>query len=1037
MGVSDFFIKHPVVAWVMAILVMLAGAFSFWRLPVSQFPEIALPQIVVSASWPGASAKTMEDTVTQIIEQQISGVDGLLYMEANSDSTGNANIAFTFEHGTDVDIAQVQIQNKVQLAMPMLPEQVQRLGVKVTKSSAGILMIMALISTDKADSGDLGDYLANHLQEPLSRVPGVGQVTTVTTQFAMRIWMDPLRMTHYKLNPEDIAEAVRQQNNQGIAGQTAAWPVVEKQEINVMLNGSSRLKTVEDFENIIIKSQTDGSILRLGELARIELAPEREDKVIRINGQPAASLIFGLAPGANALETARRIRSRLEDLSKFFPAGMSYIITYDTTPFVEISIHEVYRTLVEAIVLVCLVIYLFLQSLRATFIPVLAIPVVLLGVFAILAVAGYSINTLTMFGIVLAIGLLVDDAIVVVENVERLMSEKKLSAFNATVASMSEIGGALVGVALVIASIFTPMAFMSGSAGIIYRQFSITIVSAMLLSALVALTFTPALCATFLRSAKNPVKIFVLFNKYFESLTGLYARQVGWILKHQISVWVSYIAGIIAMTLLFLSLPTSFVPDEDQGAFYGMVQLPSTSSMERTEEVLAEIRNHILTNEKETVKNVLTVAGYSFFGASQNVGQLYIVLQDWDSRTSKESQVDAILARLREKFADTPQGRVVFFRPATIREMANSAGFEFELLDMGGKGHDALMAARDELIKNARARDDLFNVRSGGLDDVLQYDVNIDVESAMAHGLDKSVVDNSIAAYWGSTYINDFSDRGRTKRVYMQADAPFRMSREDFNKYRLRNASGEMTPVSIFAKVDESTGSPRLERYQGVSAVKILGEAAPGKSSGSAMSAMQELAANLPAGFGFSWTGISLQEQESGSSTLLLYAISLVAVFLCLTALYESWSIPFAVLLCMPCGLLGAVCAIWLADMPNGIYFQIGIIAIMGLSAKNSILIIVFAKELMSTGKSINVALGMAVRQRFRPIVMTSLAFVLGVTPLALNSGAGSGAQNLVGMTVVFGVLSATIFGLYLTPLFFMWINNLIRKFARVANNPE
>lgn len=1025
MNISSFFIQRPIVSWVLSILVMLIGALSFWKMPVAQFPEIALPQVIVSASFPGASAQTMDDTVTQVIEQQISGVDGLLYMESASDSTGAATLTFTFEHGTDVDTAQVQIQNKLQLAMPRLPEQVQRMGVKVTKSSAGILLIMALVSSEKLDSGDLGDYMANHVQEPLSRIKGVGQVTTPNSQFAMRIWLDPQRMAHYGLNPSDIAQAVRQQNSQGTGGQTGEYPVANAQEINVMINAASRLKTVEEFENIILKSHADGSTLRLKQVARVTLGPEKEDKIIRINGQPAASLIFGLAPGANALETAKNIRSKLDELAAWFPAGMSYIITYDTTPFVEISIHQVYRTLIEAVVLVCLVIFLFLQNFRATFIPVIAIPVVLLGTFAILGAAGYSINTLTMFGIVLAIGLLVDDAIVVVENVERLMLEENLSAHEATVASMKEIGGALVGVALVIASIFTPMAFMSGSAGIIYRQFSIAIVSAMLLSAVVALTFTPALCAGILRPAKSVWRFFEIFNKRFDRLAKIYSGQVQWILGHPLPVIALFLSAIALVAILFFHLPTSFVPDEDQGAFYGMVQLPPTASMERTEAVLSEIRDHILANEKDTVKNVLTVAGYSFFGAGQNVGQLYIVLQDWDKRKEPERQISAILERLRGRFADTPQGSIVFFRPATIREMANSAGFELELMDMAGHGHEALMAARDELIGAARNSPDLFNVRSGGLDDVLQYDVRVDVNEAMAHGLDKSEIDNAIAAFWGSAYINDFSDRGRTKRVYMQADSPFRMKMGDLNQYWLRNSDGGMTPMTVFTHISESKGSPRLERYQGNPAIKILGEAAPGESSGQAMAAMESLGKKLPSGFGCSWTGISLQEQDSGSQTLMLYAISLIAVFLCLAGLYESWSIPLAVILCMPTGLIGAVPGVWLADMSNGIYFQIGIVAIMGLSAKNSILIIVFARELAATGMSVADAVMLAARQRLRPIIMTSLAFALGVTPLALNTGAGSGAQNMVGVTVVFGVLAATVLGLYLTPLFFVVISRL------------
>ncbi|WP_165072303.1 efflux RND transporter permease subunit [Desulfovibrio sp. ZJ200] len=1025
---SDFFINRPIFAWVLAILVMLAGALSFWVLPVAQFPEIASPQVVVTASCPGASAKTMEDTVTQVIEQQISGIDGLMYMSSESDSTGTATLTFTFENGTDIDIAQVQIQNKLQLATPRLPEEVQRQGLNVSKSSAGILLIMGLTSRTGMTDEDLGDYLASHLQEPLSRIPGVGQLTTLSSQYAMRVWCDPLQMAQYRLNPSDVVRAIREQNSQTAGGQVGACPVVAGQEINLIVNASSRLTTVEEFEQIILKKDTDGSVLRLHQVARMALQGERFNNIVKINGNPGAAVVFGLAPGANAMETAAALKRKIEELSAFFPPGMEYTFTYDSTPFVELSIHQVYRTLVEAIVLVCLVMFLFLQDIRATLIPTLAIPVVLLGTFAVLAAAGYSINTLTMFGIVLAIGLLVDDAIVVVENVERLMKEDGLSPKEAAEKSMRQISGALVGVALVIASIFVPMAFMPGSVGIIYRQFSITIVTAMALSALVALILSPALCATMLKPHRTRSRFFKAFNNGFERFAVRYKFHVRKMLHAPKPVFFAFVLGLGATAFLFMRLPTSFVPEEDQGAFYASVQLPPGASMERTEAVLADIRSYILTEEADVVRNILTVAGYSFIGAGQNVGQVYIVLRDWDRRTSPEMQIDAVLDRVRQRFRDMPQARIAFFRPATIREMARSSGFEFELMDLTGQGHDALMETRDILLEKARAHPLLYNARSGGLDDVTQYDLRVDIDKAVAHGLNKGEINAAIATYWGGSYVNDFTDRGRTKKVYVQADAPFRMQASDFNRYFIRNDQGGMVPFPVFLSVSDGKGSPRLERYQGVPAVKLLGEAAPGYSSGVAMRAMEELAASLPEGFGFEWTGMSYQERQAGSQAGILYAISLAAVFLCLAALYESWSIPLAVLLVVPSGIFGAVAGVHLAGLSNGVYFHIGLLAVMGLSAKNSILIIAFARDLHARGQDLASAVRIAVHLRLRPIIMTSLAFILGVLPLALNSGAGSGAQNAVGTTVVWGVLSATFFSLYLTPLFFVGISRLFAK---------
>ncbi|MDR1490844.1 MAG: efflux RND transporter permease subunit [Desulfovibrio sp.] len=1026
---SSFFISRPIFAWVLAVLVMLAGSLAFITLPVAQFPEIASPQVVVTAKFPGASAATMESTVTQIIEQQISGIDNLIYMSSNSDSTGTSQITFTFENGTNVDIAQVQVQNKLQLAMPMLPEEVQRQGVSVTKSSVGVLLIMGLTSSSGMTGENLSDYLRSHLKDPLSRIAGIGEIMTIGAQYAMRVWCDPTKFEQYALNPADVVAAIQEQNDQTKGGQTGAYPLVAGQEINLTVNASSRLERVEQFENIILRTKADGSMLRLRDVARVELNGETFNFIIRNNGEPSVGALFMLAPGANALKTGDAVKKQMKSYSAFFPPGMDYVYTYDTIPFIEISIQEVFKTLGEAIVLVFLVMYLFLQKFRATFIPTIAIPVVMLGTFGVLAAAGYSINTLTMFGMVLAIGLLVDDAIVVVENVERLMREENLSPVAAARRSMTQISGALVGVAMVIAAVFVPMAFMPGSVGILYRQFSLTIVTAMAMSALVALILSPALCATLLKTGYSGKQgFFDRFNHWFERISGSYQQQVARMLHRPRFVFITFGLALLLVGWLFFHLPTSFVPNEDQGAFYAIAQLPPGATMERTDAVLAEIRDYLLTEEKLSIRNVQTMAGYSFIGSGQNVGQAFISLRHWDERTKAEQHVDALIARTRRRFSDTPEARVTVFGPAPIKEMARASGFEFELMDLTGRGHDALMEARNILLDKARRQPALRNVRHGGLDDVEQYDLQIDLEKAEALSLRKGDINDAVAAYWGGVYVNDFMDRGRTKKVYLQADADFRMQVSDFDRYHVRNAYGKMVPFPSFLTVTNSKGSPLLERYQGVPAIKILGEAAPGRSSGEAMAAMEDLAAGLPEGFGFQWTGLSYQERQTGAQVGFLYALSLVVVFLCLAALYESWTIPLSVLLVMPSGVLGATLGVFLRDMNNDVYFHIGMLAVMGLSAKNSILIVEFAREMHKKGENLFTAVEKAVRIRLRPIIMTSLTFVLGVLPLALNSGAGSGSQNAVGTTVVCGVISATVLGIYLTPLFFVAVTSLFAR---------
>ncbi|MDR2056226.1 MAG: efflux RND transporter permease subunit, partial [Desulfovibrio sp.] len=846
----------------------------------------------------------------------------------------------------------------------------------------------------------------------------------------MRVWLDPEKCEQYRLNPSDVISAIRAQNSQGTGGQVGSSPAVGGQQINFTVTASSRLEDARQFEEIVLRTDVDGSQLFLRDVARIELNGESFTTTVQNIGKPAVALGVMLASGANALETASAIKTKLRSLSAFFPEGMKYVYQVDSTRFLDVSIREVFKTLGEAIVLVFLVMFLFLQSFRATLIPTIAIPIVLLGTFGVLAAAGFSINTLTMFGMVLSIGLLVDDAIVVVENVERLMRVEKLTPREAALKSMEQISGALVGVATVIAAVFIPMAFMKGSVGIIYRQFSLTIVTSMTLSVLVALILTPTLSATMLKPKFDQPDegIFGRLNRWFDRQAARYQIQVRGTLRRPLRGLIAFVLGIIVMLLLFFRLPASFLPEEDQEMVYVVAQLPPGATMERTQAVLDEVQRYLLDKESVAVENVMTTAGYSFSGNGQNTGQVYVLLKDWKLRASKELHVNAVIARTRRAVSSIPDARLFVFGPAPVRELAQAAGFEFELLDLAGRGHRALVEARDLLTRKAAGHPDLRNVRPGGLDDVPQYELHVDLARAGALGLEKNVINDAIAAYWGGVYVNDFMDRGRTKKVHVQADAPFRMQVKDFERYYVRNALGGMVPFSSFLTVGDATGSPKLERYEGVPAVKIQGEGAPGRSSGEAMAAMETLAAELPEGFGFLWTGLAYQEQQSGSQTGLLLALSLSVVFLCLAALYESWSVPLSVLLVVPTGIIGALTGISLRGMSNDVYFQIGILAVIGLSAKNSILIVEFAGVLRRGGKSLLSATLEAVRIRFRPIIMTSLAFVLGVVPLALNTGAGSGAQNAVGTTVVSGVLSATIFGIFFTPLFFMLVNKLFSR---------
>jgi len=1036
---AHFFINRPVFAWVLAIAVMLGGVLAIATLPVAQYPPIAPPSVAISATYPGASAKTLEDSVTQVIEQKMKGLDGLDYMSSTSESSGQANITLTFKAGTNPDIAQVQVQNKLQLAMSLLPQEVQAQGVQVTKAAKNFLTVLGFVSEDGSMTNvQLADYVAANLLDGLSRVDGVGEVTLFGSQHSMRIWLNPDRLHTYSLTPADVSAAIRAQNAQVSAGQLGGLPSVQEQRLNFTVIVQDRLQTPEQFRDILLRVNPDGSTVRLSDVAKVELGPENSQVVSRFNGQPSAAMAIKLATGANALTTVKAVWDYMESVKPTFPAGMKVVEPFDTTPFVRISIEEVIRTLIEAMVLVFLVMFLFLQNFRATLIPTIAVPVVLLGTFGVLAAFGYSINTLTMFAMVLAIGLLVDDAIVVVENVERIMHEDGLSPKEATKLSMSQISGALVGIALVLSAVFVPMAFFGGSTGVIYRQFSITVVSAMVLSVLVALVLTPALCATMLRPAKaghGRKGFFGWFNRAFERMASGYQGMVAHMIRRWGRSLMLYALLLGGMFLLFQKLPTAFLPDEDQGILFVQAQLPVGTTQEKTLEVLERIENHFLQREEKAVQSVLGVAGFSFGGSGQNTAICFIRLKPWDVRKTPDLKVKAVAGRAMAAFSQYRDALVFAFAPPAVLELGNAAGFDFELQDRAGLGHEKLMAARNQLLGMAAQHPDLAMVRPNGLEDTPQYRVDIDWDKASALGLAVSDVTSVIATAWGSSYVNDFLDKGRVKKVIMQGEAPFRMMPEDIGRWHVRGKSGQMVPLSSFASAHWTTGSPRLERYNGVPAMQILGAPAPGRSSGQAMAAMEELAGKLPEGIGYSWTGLSFQERQAGSQTVLLYSLSILVVFLCLAALYESWSLPASVILVIPLGVAGALAAVSLRGLSNDVYFQVGLLTTMGLAAKNAILIVEFAKSLAESGMDLVQAVVEAARQRLRPIIMTSLAFGLGVLPLALNSGAGSGGQNSIGTGVIGGTIASTILGSLLVPVFFVLVARmgLTRKAPRQA----
>ncbi len=1031
---ARFFIDRPVFAWVIAILIMLAGVLAIMTLPISQYPNIAPPSVTIDATYPGASSKTVEDTVTQVIEQKMKGIDNLIYMSSTSDSSGQCSITLTFDAGANPDIAQVQVQNKLQLAMPNLPQEVQKQGISVAKRSANFLTIFAFVSEDGSmDNADIGDYVASNLLDPVSRLNGVGDVSMFGNQYAMRIWLDPNKLQKYNLMPGDVINAIQEQNAQVSAGQLGGAPSVAGQQLNVTITAQSRLETTDQFARILLRVNSDGSAVRIGDVARVEMGSESYDVRSRYNGKPATGIAVRLASGANALATADTVRAFLQNMEPFYPAGLKMVEPYDTTPFVRLSIEEVIKTLGEAIVLVFLVMYLFLQNFRATLIPSIAVPVVLLGTFGVLAAFGYSINTLTMFGVVLAIGLLVDDAIVVVENVERVMREEKLPPKEATRRSMDQITGALVGIALVLSAVFVPMAFFGGSVGVIYRQFSVTIVSAMTLSVVVAIVLTPALCATFLKPigaehVHAQHGFFGWFNRVFDRATLRYQSGVSGVLRRAGRIMLIYALLVGGVGFLYAKMPTAFLPDEDQGSLFAQIQLPAGSSQEETLKVIAQVEKYFLEEEKDAVDSLLTVAGFSFAGNSQGSGMAFVRLKDWSQRKDPSLKVQAVAGRAMREFSKIRNAMVFAFVPPAIMELGNATGFDFQLQDRAGLGHNALIAARNQLLGMAGAEKDLTAVRPNGQDDTPQFRIDVDQDKAGALSLSLGEINSALATVWGGSYVNDFIDKGRVKKVYVQGDAPFRMLPEDMERWYFRNSKGEMAPFSSFATAHWAFGPTRLERYNGVPSVEILGMPSPGKSSGEAMQLMENLAGRLPQGIGYEWTGLSYQERLSGAQAPMLLGLSLLVVFLCLAALYESWSVPFSVMLVVPLGVLGALAASSLRGLTNDVYLQVGLLATIGLSAKNAILIVEFAKAKHDAGEDLLAATVDAARMRLRPILMTSLAFMLGVLPLAISNGAGAGGQNAIGTAVMGGTFAATALGIFYIPSFFVVVTRLFSR---------
>jgi len=1029
---SRFFIDRPIFAWVLAIVVMLAGILAIRSLPVAQYPSIAPPAISIQASYPGASARTLEDTVTQVIEQKMKGLDGLLYMSSTSESNGSATLTLTFSADTDPDIAQVQVQNKLSLATPLLPEEVQRQGVSVAKSARNFLMVVGFVSEDGSMNNiDIGDYVSSNVLDIISRVNGVGEVQLFGSQYVMRIWLDPAKLLKYSLTPADISAAISAQNAQVSAGQLGALPAVSGQQLNATVTAQSRLQTPEQFRNIFVKTNADGSVVRLSDVADVELGGENYGVVARFNGKPASGLGVKLASGANALDTADGVKAALAELEPFFPEGLTTVVPYDTTPFVSLSIEKVVSTLIEAVVLVFLVMYLFLQNFRATLIPTIAVPVVLLGTFAILQVFGFSINTLTMFAMVLAIGLLVDDAIVVVENVERVMTEENLSPLEATRKSMDEIKGALVGIAMVLSAVFVPMAFFPGSTGVIYRQFSITLVTAMSLSVLVALILTPALCATMLKPSHvhNDKSLFgrffLGFNRGFDKTNSGTQGFVSRMIKHSKRYLLIYGLIVGGMVFIFSQLPSAFLPDEDQGILFNQVSLPAGATTEQTLKVVEKMEHHFLEDQSEAVKSIFTVTGFSFAGSGQNAAIGFVGLKHWDERQRPDLSVGAVAGKAMGYFSTIKEAFVFAFPPPAVVELGTANGFTLYLQDRVGLGHDKLLEARNMFLGMAAQNPVLSGVRPNGQEDKPELELDIDLAKAEALGLTQADINNTLSTAWGSRYVNDFIDRGRVKKVYLQGTPESRMVPEDLDKWYVRNANGDMVPFTAFAQSYWTYGSPRLERYNGFSAMEIQGAAAPGYSTGQAMAEVEKMVKKLPPGVAFEWTGISYEERLSGGQAPLLYALSLLVVFLCLAALYESWSVPAAVMLIVPLGVFGASIASFVFNLSNDIYLQVGLLTTIGLASKNAILIVEFAIHKMDEGMKLVDAAVAAIRLRLRPIFMTSMAFVCGVLPLAIASSAGSGAQNALGIAVIGGTLASSTIVVLFVPLFFVLVRRV------------
>ena len=1043
---AKFFIERPIFAIVIALFIMLAGALSITRLPLEQYPDIAPPTIQVSAMYAGASADTVENTVVQVIEQQMKGLDGLLYISSSSDDTGNAAITLTFESGTNPDIAQVQVQNKLQLATPLLPSVVQQAGVTVSKAGVGFLTAYGFVSTDNSLSRDaIADFLVSRIADPVSRINGVGNVIVFGSQHAMRVWLDAKKLQSFSLTPVDVANALTAQNVQVAGGRLGGTPAPATQRLTAAITEASLLRTPEEFRNVLLRVNTDGSQVRLRDVARVELGSETYDNTsrytdARFKHQQAGAMAIQLASGANALATASAVKAKIEDLKPFFPRGLEVVYPYDTTPFVRNAIEEVVKTLFEATLLVFLVMFLFMQNMRATLIPTIAVPVVLLGTFGVMAAAGFSINSLTMFGLVLAIGLLVDDAIVVVENVERLMSEEGLSPKEATKKGMSQITGALLGVAVVISAVFVPVAFSGGSVGAIYRQFSLTIVSAMLLSVFVALSLTPALSVLLLKrghSGRQP-RFFGWFNRGFESGRD---RYVGWVRRviHRFGRWL-IVFGLVtaAVGFLFSKIPTAFLPDEDQGVAFVLVSAPPGATQGRTDQALMDIADYLTGEESAAVESVFEISGFSFAGRGQSQGLIFVRFKDWAERKKPELAAQAVLQRLNQHFAQSQDAMVFGINPPAIPGLGQASGFDFQLVDRGGLGHAKLMDARNQLLGMSRGEPDIMFVRPNGMSDNPTYKVNVDREKAAALGVNLADIDNTFSIAWGSRYINNFLDvDGRIKKVFVQAAEPYRMNPEDLRSLYVRATNASMVPFTSFASGQWSWGSPKLERYNGVSSVELTGQAGWGKSSGQGMAAMEGLAAKLPAGIGYEWTGVSLEEKKAGSEAPLLYALSIIVVFLALAALYESWTIPVSVIMVVPLGIFGALAAALALRLENDVFFHVGLLVTIGLSAKNAILIVEFARELHMQGKSTFDAAVQAASLRLRPILMTSLAFVLGVLPLALASGAGSASQHAVGRGVVGGMLTATFFAPLLVPMFYVFIVEKVFKRRPSVAAPE